>query len=112
MPDYHFTGAFPRLLAGLSQGVNAWLSPADEDVPPYGSTIEAHTGDALHTSEPYQHPELEEVESDPVTEPAAAPAEPVVPIALVAAEPPAPVAEPAHDTMTAEGAPAPAETQE
>lgn len=64
MTDYHFTGAHPRILTGLSQGVNALIFPVDRDTPPYGSTIEAHPGDALQTDEPYEHPELTEVESD------------------------------------------------
>lgn len=100
MPEYTFTGAYPRVLAGLSQGVNASITPAAGEPPVHGATLEAAPGDAVHTDEPYPHPELTEVESTP------APAEPVVPIQLVAADAPA---EPAHDTMTAEGAPAPAE---
>lgn len=103
MPEYHFTGTYPRVLAGLSQGVNALLLPTGRDTPPYGSTIEAAPGDSLQTDEPYGHPELEEVEpAAPVEAPTP---EPVVPIQLVAADAPA---EPAHDAMTAEGAPAPA----
>lgn len=105
MPEYHFTGTYPRVLAGLSQGVNATITPAHGEPPVHGATIEAAHGDAVRTDEPYTHPELEEVEqAAPAAEPAA-PAEPVVPIQLVAADAPA---EPAHDAMTAEGAPAPA----
>lgn len=137
MPDYNFTGAYPRVLAGLSQGVNAAVLYSSAGLPPYGSTIEAYPGDAIRTDEPYVHPELAEVEPDAahiaeglqavqdaaapgadgieVLRAAAAatavPAEPVVPIQLVAApETPAPApVDPAHDAMTAEGAPAPAE---
>jgi hypothetical protein len=96
MTDYHFTGAYPRVLAGLSQGVNALILPADRETPPYGSTIEAHPGDALQTDEPYIHPELTVVDVEP--QPVDADGTPI----------PTP-ADPAHDTMTAEGAPAPAE---
>jgi hypothetical protein len=100
LPDYHFTGAYPRVLTGLSQGVNAWLTPTEGEAPPAGSTIEAAPGDALHTNEPYPHAEL--TEAAPVAD---VPGEP--------AEAPAPVveapADPAPDAMTAEGAPAPAE---
>ena len=111
MPEYHFTGAYPRVLAGLSQGVNATLLTDVGHEPPHGSTIEAHPGDTIHTDDTYAHPELEEVTEQPqppAAEPAA-PAEPVVPIQLVAADTPAP-ADPDHDAMTAEGAPAPAAT--
>jgi len=103
MPEYHFTGTSPRVLTGLSQGVNALLLPADRPAPPYGSTVEAEPGDSLETDEPYDHPELELAEASeaPAVDP-----EPVVPIALVAAETPA---DQAPADMTAEGAPAPAE---
>ena len=100
MTDYHFTGAYPRVLAGLSQGVNALILPADRDAPPYGATIEAHPGDSVQTDEPYPHPELTEVTPEP--QPVEADGTPIP------APEPAP-AEPEHDTMTAEGAPAPAE---
>lgn len=99
MPDYHFTGAYPRVLAGLSQGVNALITPAGGEAPPRGATIEAFPGDAVHTDEPYLHPELAEVTPEP--QPVTADGKPV--------PAPAPAAEPSHDTMTAEGAPAPAE---
>ncbi|MDQ0241163.1 hypothetical protein [Arthrobacter bambusae] len=104
MPEYHFTGTSPRVLTGLSQGVNALLLPADRPAPPYGSTVEAEPGDSLETDEPYDHPELELAEASeaPAVDP-----EPVVPIQLVAA--PEPIADPAPADMTAEGAPAPAE---
>lgn len=111
MTDYHFTGAYPRVLAGLSQGVNALILPADRPAPPYGATIEAFPGDAVQTDEPYDHPELAEVaEVAPEPQPVEADGTPVpvpdlVPIHLVAADSPAPE----HDAMTAEGAPAPAE---
>lgn len=98
MTDYHFTGAYPRVLTGLSQGINAHLTPAHGDTcPPYGSTIEAHPGDVLSTDAPYPHPELEEITPD--TAPAPQPAAPVEP---------APPADPAPADPTADGAPAPA----
>jgi hypothetical protein len=96
MHEYHFTGAYPRVLAGLSQGINALILPAERPTPPYGSTIEAAPGDAVQTDEPYDHPELTEVTPEP--QPVEADGTPI----------PVP-ADPAHDTMTAEGAPAPAE---
>lgn len=65
MTDYTFTGAFPRVLTGLSQGVNAILTPAEGDSPPDGSTLEARPGDTIQTDEPYEHPELAEVPVDP-----------------------------------------------
>lgn len=65
MTDYTFTGAYPRILTGLSQGVNALILPVDGETPPYGSTIEAHPGDAVKTDEPYEHPELSEVVEEP-----------------------------------------------
>ncbi|MBT2537198.1 hypothetical protein [Arthrobacter sp. ISL-69] len=70
MTNYHFTGAHPRVLAGLSQGVNATITPADGDAPPHGATLEARLGDAVRTDEPYEHPELAEVieEEPPVDE--------------------------------------------
>ncbi|WP_427130309.1 hypothetical protein [Pseudarthrobacter sp. S9] len=107
MPQYHFTGIYPRVLIGLSQGVNADLTPAEGEAPVHGVTIEARPGDVVRTDEPYEHPELAEAPVDPPpTESDGAPIpapEPVVPIQLVATE------DPAHDAMTAEGAPAPAE---
>jgi hypothetical protein len=65
MTNYHFTGTHPRVLAGLSQGVNAFIHKADGSVLPYGSTVWAHPGDALQTDEPYDHPELAEVPDEP-----------------------------------------------
>lgn len=103
MPEYHFTGTSPRVLTGLSQGVNAWVAGSEA---PYGSTVEAQHGDDIRTSEPYEHPELDEVVLQPYVDAPADP-EPVVPIQLVAA--PEPVADQAPADMTAEGAPAPAE---
>jgi hypothetical protein len=97
MHEYHFTGAYPRVLAGLSQGVNALILPADRPTPPYGSTIEAAPGDSVQTDEPYDHAELTGVEPEP--QPVEADGTPI----------PAPDDHPAHDTMTAEGSPAPAE---
>lgn len=64
MTDYIFTGAYPRVLTGLSQGVNATITPAEGDAPPHGSTLEARPGDAISTDEPYEHPELAEVPVD------------------------------------------------
>lgn len=135
MPEYHFTGTSPRVLTGLSQGVNATLRAGfDRADPPYGATLEASFGDAIRTDEPYDHPELEEVFVEPqhLNEDGtpSLPPEPVVPIQLVAADStPEQIAAglqavqdaaagadgldvlnaAAHDSMTAEGAPAPAE---
>lgn len=132
MHYYTFTGASPRVLTGLSQGVNAGVIYSPAGNPPYGSTIEACPGTHIRTDEPYVHPELEEFVPEasdahglspedeawaqanpvpgwvpaPVVEPAAPVEAPVAPPVEAA---PAPVAEPAHDVMTAEGAPAPAE---
>lgn len=124
MPEYHFTGAYPRVLAGLSQGVNAWQTPT----PPYGATIEAFPGDAIRTDAPYDHPELEEVEAavpiqlvaadstpeqiasglQTVQDAAAQGADGIAVLQAAAAPVEAP-ADPAHEAMTAEGAPAPTE---
>ena len=65
MTHYHFTGAHPRVLAGLSQGVNATLTPTEGEAPPHGATLEARLGDAIRTDEPYEHPELAEVPDEP-----------------------------------------------
>ena len=100
MHEYHFTGAYPRVLAGLSQGVNALILPADRPTPPYGSTIEAAPGDSVQTDEPYDHPELTEVIPEP---------QPVEVDGMPIPVPAEPAEDPAHDTMTADGAPAPAE---
>lgn len=118
MPEYTFTGAYPRVLTGLSQCVNAWHYPAsgDPSTIPYGSTIEAHPGDSVRTDEPYVHPELTEVEpAAPDTIPVPADQGYVLPLGdtsgievLRAAAEAAP-ADPAPADMTAEGAPAPAE---
>jgi hypothetical protein len=66
MTAYNFTGAHPRILTGLSQGVNADLTPAEGDTPPHGATLEARPGDAIRTDEPYEHPELSEVAPEPL----------------------------------------------
>lgn len=65
MTHYHFTGAYPRVLTGLSQGVNAFIHKADGSALPYGSTVWASPGDAVQTDEPYEHPELAEVLDEP-----------------------------------------------
>lgn len=65
MTEYRFTGAYPRILTGLSQGVNAILTPAEGDAPPEGSTLEARPGDTVQTDEPYEHPELAEAPPKP-----------------------------------------------
>lgn len=61
MAEYTFTGASPRMLFGLSQGVNATLIPATPDSEPLadGQTIVIHPGDRLTTDEDYPHAELE-----------------------------------------------------
>ena len=112
MHDYHFTGAYPRVLVGLSQGVNALILPSNRVAPPYGSTIEAFPGDAVQTEAPYEHAELTEVIPEPQPlnadgSPILPPAEPVAP-PVEPAPAPAP-ADPAAEAMTAEGAPAPTE---
>jgi hypothetical protein len=107
MTEYHFTGAYPRVLAGLSQGVNAALLTDAGNEPPYGATLEASPGDAVRTDEPYDHPELTEVEPEP--QPINADGSPIpAPEPVIEFRSDAP-ADPAPDTMTAEGAPAPAE---
>lgn len=74
MAEYTFTGAVPRLLFGLSQGVNATLHPATPDTEPLadGQTIIAQPGDRITTDEDYVHAELEPVV--PPTPPADPPA--------------------------------------
>lgn len=131
MPKYLFTGAFPRVLSGLQEGVNA-----HRDGTPVGATIEAHEGDTIVTAAPYEHPELRLVDAD-ATLPEPAPAVEVSPGGVIPG-PPVEVTltpgeyvitaeeashlspellaqiqaaahpdEPAHTDMTAEGAPAP-----
>ena len=56
MPAYTFTGAYPRVLTGLRQGVNA---RHDGTAP--GATIEPQPGDTVVTDEPFEHPELAEI---------------------------------------------------
>lgn len=106
MPRYTFTGAYPRALFGLTVGVNAKVTKANGYVPVIGSTVEASTGDVIETTEPYKHPDLTE---DEPAQPAVAPE--VAPPVEVSPAPDVPVGfDPAHDAMTAEGAPAPAAT--
>jgi hypothetical protein len=129
LPKYLFTGAFPRVLTGLRQGVNA-----HRDGTPDGATIEANHGDEVTTTEPYEHPELQlEDENATLPEPAPAlspggvipgppvevqltPGEVVLtaeeashlsPELLAQIQAAAHPDEPAHTDMTAEGAPAP-----
>ena len=135
MPKYLFTGAFPRVLSGLQEGVNA-----HRDGTPVGATIEAHEGDTIVTAAPYEHPELRLEDENggfiPNTDgrdtiPASIEPTPVVPIAPTPAPAQGDVVltpeeiahlapeiiaqiqaaahpdEPAHTDMTAEGAPAP-----
>ena len=118
MHDYTFTGAYPRVLVGLSQGINATVMQSTSDLPVRGATIEAHPGDWIRTDEPYEHAELEDAPANlshgaiPVGGiiPGAA-GNDTIPVPLepapVVPEPPAPVADPAAEAMTAEGAPAP-----
>lgn len=74
MAEYTFTGASPRMLFGLAQGVNAKLTPATPDTEPLadGQTIVIHPGDRLITDEDYVHAELEP--AVPETPPADPPA--------------------------------------
>jgi hypothetical protein len=72
MADYVFTGAYPRLLFGLIQGVNAWHSPASGDPSEltHGQTVIAEPGDSVRTTNEYLNAELsavEEAEPAPVT---------------------------------------------
>jgi len=66
MAEYNFTGASPRMLFGLAQGVNATVHPATPDTEPLaaGQTIIVHPGDRLTTDEEYPHAELEPVVPD------------------------------------------------
>jgi hypothetical protein len=65
MADYVFTGAEPRLLFGLSQGVNATLTPAEGNPELVaGQTIVAYPGDTVTTEEDYNHPELASAASE------------------------------------------------
>lgn len=65
MPDYKFTGDFPRVMSGLRQGVNALVSGMYAF--PYGSTVVCLPGDTIHTDDPYPHAELAEVDGEPAT---------------------------------------------
>lgn len=76
MPAYTFTGAYPRVLTGLRQGVNA---RHDGTAP--GATIEPQPGDTVVTDEPFEHPELRPQDPNaapPAAEPAPAPGEVVL----------------------------------
>jgi len=97
-PTYTFIGAYPRVLVGLSEGVNAHLSAPNGASPGYGLTIVAEPGDTLETDEPYVHSELEEVTPEASDARGLSPEDEAVP-----------ATDPAPDAMTAEGAPAPAE---
>ena len=66
MPSYRFTGAFPRVLTGLTEGVNAH----HEGTRP-GATVEPEPGDEVTTAVPYPHVELELL--DEAAQPPAAP---------------------------------------
>lgn len=64
MPSYVYTGGVPRMLFGLSHGVNARGS--DRLKP--GQTVVVDPGDTVWTEEPYDHAHLEEIEkSEPPT---------------------------------------------
>lgn len=104
MPEYTFTGAYPRVLAGLSQGVNASITPAAGEPPVHGATLEASPGDTVHTDEAYPHPELEEVAGGIV--PPSDPPRDTIPATLDAGYV---IPDPAPEAIPAEGAPAPAE---
>lgn len=62
MPDYKFTGNYPRVMAGLIQGVNALVCG---DNAPYHSTVLCLPGDTLHTDKAYEHAELTPLEDTP-----------------------------------------------
>lgn len=53
MPKYLFVGAVPRVLTGLSQGVNAYMDGVQ-----YGATLQPGPGDVVETVAPYKHAEL------------------------------------------------------
>lgn len=95
-PNYTFTGEYPRIMTGLSEGINAHVNPADgRPQLVIGQTIILEPGDALVTAEPYPHPELTE---DPATGP-------TLPLPVAT---PAPGAEaPTPDSVPAAPAPAP-----
>lgn len=107
MPDYLFTGGYPRALFGLTEGVNAHLDGAA-----YGATIEPSPGDVVHTDEAFDHAELELIDepAEPEDGPVAVEPEAVTltadEVAHLAPDVLAAV-EAAHTDMTAEGAPAP-----
>lgn len=82
-PTYTFTGAYPRVFFGLSEGVNAHVQPteAHPDLVD-GQTVVLEPGDHVTTDQPYEHCELEPVADKPAPAPVPTPA-------------PAPPAEPA-----------------
>jgi len=68
MAEYTYTGASPRMLFGLAQGVNAWHEPADGNPSQLvdGQTVVIEPGDRLRTAEDYGHAELAPAEpADP-----------------------------------------------
>jgi hypothetical protein len=73
LPAYTFTGAYPRVLTGLRQGVNA-----RHDGTPPGATIEPDPGDTVTTDTPFDHPELRLDDPNTPPDPAPAPAGEVV----------------------------------
>ena len=61
MPRYRYIGADPRVLHGLSHGVNATLTRRGGHDQPDGSTVSVVFGDVVETDEPYVHALLEEL---------------------------------------------------
>lgn len=67
MAEYVYTGAVPRNLFGLIQGVNAWHAPADGTPSQLaeGQTVVVDPGDSVRTDKEYVHAELEETTPAP-----------------------------------------------
>lgn len=104
MPTYRYTGAYPKHLHGLTHGVNAHHQPADGSEASPG-TVTASLGDHVTTADPYEHPDLKELE-DAIADVKAASELGVEAAAELAA-----ALEQDHQRMTAEGAPAPTEQE-
>ncbi len=60
MATYTFTGSEPRIMFGLSEGVNAWTTPADGEPSRLvdGQTVVLHPGDTVKTDKDFDHAEL------------------------------------------------------
>lgn len=94
MPEYPFTGPFPRIFADLCYGDDVRVLRGEDRGPveaDQGQTVELQPGDVLVTAEPIEwaHPELD---GAPNPEPVEAPEEPQAP-----AEAPADVSDGGND---------------